>query len=160
MRSASITRATAETNISVEINLDGTGIYDCQTGVGFFDHMLDQLSRHSLIDLTLRAKGDLHIDDHHPQVDVLCRHAPDYRVNTDNLCRPRQLHLCSSSSKNKNRSSNLMRYHSRRSSRLSQLPPTTQMPQQSMQPVSNHLVVDRHQHTLHCHITIADQRPV
>ena len=64
MRSASITRETAETRIEVTVNLDGTGRYDNQTGVGFFDHMLDQLSRHSLIDLTVRAKGDLHIDDH------------------------------------------------------------------------------------------------
>ena len=65
MRKASITRTTAETDISVEINLDGTGIYDNQTGIGFFDHMLDQLSRHALIDMTVRCKGDLHIDDHH-----------------------------------------------------------------------------------------------
>jgi len=65
MRTAKVTRATAETDISVEINLDGTGTYDNQTGVGFFDHMLDQLARHSLIDMTIRAKGDLHIDDHH-----------------------------------------------------------------------------------------------
>ncbi len=65
MRQAKIHRKTAETDVSVAINLDGTGQYDCQTGVGFFDHMLDQLSRHALIDLTVRAKGDLHIDDHH-----------------------------------------------------------------------------------------------
>jgi imidazoleglycerol-phosphate dehydratase len=65
MRSATITRNTAETQISVTINLDGTGQYDNQTGVGFFDHMLDQLSRHSLIDMTIRAAGDYHIDDHH-----------------------------------------------------------------------------------------------
>ena len=65
MRKASVTRTTAETRIDVEINLDGTGIYDNRTGVGFFDHMLDQLSRHSLIDMTIRAKGDYHIDDHH-----------------------------------------------------------------------------------------------
>ncbi|SEK62079.1 imidazoleglycerol-phosphate dehydratase HisB [Pacificibacter marinus] len=70
MRTASITRDTAETKINVEINLDGTGIYDNQTGVGFFDHMLDQLSRHSLIDMTVRADGDLHIDDHHTVEDV------------------------------------------------------------------------------------------
>ena len=70
MRTASITRKTAETDISVEINLDGTGIYDNQTGVGFFDHMLDQLARHSLIDTTIRATGDLHIDDHHTVEDV------------------------------------------------------------------------------------------
>lgn len=70
MRKAEITRSTAETQISVAVNLDGTGVYDNQTGVGFFDHMLDQLSRHSLIDLTVRAKGDLHIDDHHTVEDV------------------------------------------------------------------------------------------
>jgi imidazoleglycerol-phosphate dehydratase len=70
MRTSTITRKTAETDISVEINLDGTGIYDNQTGVGFFDHMLDQLARHSLIDMTVRANGDLHIDDHHTVEDV------------------------------------------------------------------------------------------
>ena len=70
MRSATITRQTAETQISVTINLDGTGQYDNQTGVGFFDHMLDQLSRHSLIDMTIRAAGDYHIDDHHTVEDT------------------------------------------------------------------------------------------
>jgi len=70
MRQAQITRTTAETDISVEINLDGTGAYDNQTGVGFFDHMLDQLARHSLIDMTIRAKGDYHIDDHHTVEDT------------------------------------------------------------------------------------------
>ena len=70
MRSATITRQTAETEISVTVNLDGTGTYDNQTGVGFFDHMLDQLARHSLIDMTIRAKGDLHIDDHHTVEDT------------------------------------------------------------------------------------------
>ncbi|GGE02400.1 imidazoleglycerol-phosphate dehydratase [Gemmobacter megaterium] len=65
MREATITRTTAETEISVAVTLDGTGRYDMATGVGFFDHMLDQLARHSLIDITLRCKGDLHIDDHH-----------------------------------------------------------------------------------------------
>lgn len=70
MRTATITRATAETDINVEINLDGTGRYDNQTGVGFFDHMLDQLARHALIDMTVRAKGDLHIDDHHTVEDT------------------------------------------------------------------------------------------
>lgn len=65
MRSATITRKTAETEISVTLDLDGTGTYQNQTGVGFFDHMLDQLARHSLIDLKVSAKGDLHIDDHH-----------------------------------------------------------------------------------------------
>jgi imidazoleglycerol-phosphate dehydratase len=70
MRSASISRKTAETEITVELNLDGMGRYDNQTGVGFFDHMLDQLSRHSLIDMTIRATGDLHIDDHHTVEDT------------------------------------------------------------------------------------------
>ena len=70
MREATITRTTAETQIEVALNLDGTGVYDNQTGVGFFDHMLDQLSRHSLIDLTIRAKGDLHVDDHHTVEDT------------------------------------------------------------------------------------------
>lgn len=70
MRSATITRKTAETDITVEINLDGTGRYDNQTGVGFFDHMLDQLARHALIDMTVRCAGDLHIDDHHTVEDV------------------------------------------------------------------------------------------
>ena len=70
MRRATLNRTTAETDISVELNLDGTGIYDNQTGVGFFDHMLDQLSRHALIDMTVRCKGDLHIDDHHSVEDV------------------------------------------------------------------------------------------
>ncbi|TNE69045.1 MAG: imidazoleglycerol-phosphate dehydratase HisB [Rhodobacteraceae bacterium] len=70
MRKALISRKTAETEITVEIDLDGTGKYDNQTGVGFFDHMLDQLSRHSLIDMTVRAKGDYHIDDHHTVEDT------------------------------------------------------------------------------------------
>ncbi len=70
MRSAKVTRTTAETDITVDINLDGTGTYDNQTGVGFFDHMLDQLARHSLIDMAVRAKGDLHIDDHHTVEDT------------------------------------------------------------------------------------------
>jgi len=70
MRSATITRNTAETQISVTINLDGTGQYDNQTGVGFFDHMLDQLSRHSLIDMNICASGDYHIDDHHTVEDT------------------------------------------------------------------------------------------
>ena len=70
MRTATIRRETAETVITVEINLDGTGVYDNQTGVGFFDHMLDQLARHSLIDFKIHAKGDLHIDDHHTVEDT------------------------------------------------------------------------------------------
>ncbi|WP_428515613.1 imidazoleglycerol-phosphate dehydratase HisB [Roseovarius sp.] len=70
MRSANITRKTAETDISVTIDLDGTGTYDNRTGVGFFDHMLDQLARHALIDMEIRCEGDLHIDDHHTVEDV------------------------------------------------------------------------------------------
>ena len=65
MRRAEITRKTAETEISVALNLDGTGACTAATGVGFFDHMIDQLARHALIDITLTATGDLHIDDHH-----------------------------------------------------------------------------------------------
>jgi imidazoleglycerol-phosphate dehydratase len=70
MRRATITRDTSETQIEVELNLDGTGKYDNQTGIGFFDHMLDQLSRHSLIDMDITCKGDLHIDSHHSVEDV------------------------------------------------------------------------------------------
>lgn len=70
MRTASIARKTNETEISVSINLDGTGNHAMNTGVGFFDHMLDQLSRHSLIDMEITCKGDLHIDFHHTVEDV------------------------------------------------------------------------------------------
>ena len=70
MRRATITREPAAPAIEVTLHLDGTGRYDNQTGVGFFDHMLDQLARHSLIDMTVRAKGDLHIDDHHTVEDT------------------------------------------------------------------------------------------
>lgn len=69
MRTAEITRNTAETRIAVSVNLDGTGAYDVATGIGFLDHMLEQLSRHSLIDLTVRVEGDLHIDQHHTTED-------------------------------------------------------------------------------------------
>jgi imidazoleglycerol-phosphate dehydratase len=70
MRRADIARKTAETDISVTIDLDGTGTYRNETGVGFFDHMLDQLARHALIDMEVRATGDLHIDDHHTVEDT------------------------------------------------------------------------------------------
>jgi len=70
MRNASVERATKETSIAVAVELDGTGAYDVSTGIGFLDHMLEQLSRHSLIDLTVKAKGDLHIDFHHTTEDV------------------------------------------------------------------------------------------
>jgi imidazoleglycerol-phosphate dehydratase len=70
VRSAEVTRNTSETRISVKIALDGTGRYDVTTGVGFFDHMLEQLARHSLIDIEVQAHGDLHIDQHHTVEDV------------------------------------------------------------------------------------------
>ena len=70
MRQATVTRNTKETAIDVRLNLDGTGIYDVETGIGFLDHMLEQLSRHSLMDLYVRAKGDLHIDFHHTTEDT------------------------------------------------------------------------------------------
>ena len=70
MRKAKVERKTRETEISVSLNLDGTGAYDVATGIGFLDHMLEQLSRHSLIDLHVRAKGDLHIDYHHTTEDT------------------------------------------------------------------------------------------
>lgn len=70
MRTATIARQTSETRIDVTVNLDGTGTYAVSTGVGFFDHMLEQLSRHSLIDLTVRTQGDLHIDAHHTVEDT------------------------------------------------------------------------------------------
>lgn len=70
MRTAEIARKTNETEITVSLNLDGTGTHAMATGIGFFDHMLDQLARHSLIDMTVKAKGDLHIDFHHTAEDV------------------------------------------------------------------------------------------
>ncbi|WP_377292403.1 imidazoleglycerol-phosphate dehydratase HisB [Rhizobium sp. SG2393] len=69
-RTASIARRTNETDVAVSINIDGTGTSTIETGVGFFDHMLDQLSRHSLIDMEIRTKGDLHVDDHHTVEDT------------------------------------------------------------------------------------------
>ncbi len=70
MREASVTRTTRETGIEAAVDLDGAGRCDVSTGIGFLDHMLEQLSRHSLIDLTLRARGDLHIDFHHTTEDT------------------------------------------------------------------------------------------
>jgi imidazoleglycerol-phosphate dehydratase len=70
MRSATVERRTKETDIAVTVTLDGAGKADIATGVGFLDHMLDQLARHSLMDLTVRARGDLHIDQHHTTEDV------------------------------------------------------------------------------------------
>ena len=69
-RTSKISRKTKETEISVSVDLDGAGKFDVATGVGFFDHMVEQLSRHSLIDMVVKAKGDLHIDDHHTVEDV------------------------------------------------------------------------------------------
>lgn len=69
MRTASISRNTKETEIAVEVNLDGTGQYEISTGIGFLDHMIEQFSRHSLIDIKCRIKGDLHVDQHHTTED-------------------------------------------------------------------------------------------
>lgn len=70
MRTAKITRQTKETNIEVELNLDGTGIYKISTGIGFFDHMLELFSKHSLVDLSVKCDGDLRVDEHHTVEDV------------------------------------------------------------------------------------------
>jgi imidazoleglycerol-phosphate dehydratase len=70
MRTATLERATSETRVSVSVDLDGAGRYEVATGIGFLDHMLAQLARHSLLDLTVKAEGDLHIDSHHTTEDV------------------------------------------------------------------------------------------
>jgi imidazoleglycerol-phosphate dehydratase len=70
MRTATVERKTKETRVAATVNLDGDGTYDVATGIGFLDHMMEQLSRHSLIDLTLKAEGDLHIDFHHTTEDT------------------------------------------------------------------------------------------
>ena len=69
-RTATIDRRTKETNITATVNLDGTGAYDIATGVGFLDHMLEQLARHGLFDISLKADGDLHVDQHHTTEDA------------------------------------------------------------------------------------------
>lgn len=69
MRTAQNSRKTAETEIAVEVNLDGTGVYEVSTGIGFLDHMIEQFSRHSLIDVKLKVVGDLHVDQHHTTED-------------------------------------------------------------------------------------------
>lgn len=69
-RTANVSRKTKETDISVSVTLDGSGVADINTGIGFFDHMLEQLARHSLIDVSVRCDGDLHIDGHHSVEDV------------------------------------------------------------------------------------------
>jgi imidazoleglycerol-phosphate dehydratase len=69
MRTGRISRDTSETKILVEVNLDGTGAYEVSTGIGFLDHMVEQFSRHSLIDVTLKVAGDLHVDQHHTTED-------------------------------------------------------------------------------------------
>ena len=69
MRTGRIERNTAETKILVEVNLDGTGVYDISTGIGFLDHMVEQFSKHSLVDVTMKVDGDLHVDQHHTTED-------------------------------------------------------------------------------------------
>lgn len=70
MRCAQVNRKTRETDVTVSVDLDGTGISEISTGIGFFDHMLDQIARHGMIDLKVRAEGDLHVDGHHTVEDV------------------------------------------------------------------------------------------
>lgn len=96
MRKASIDRKTTETVISASVDLDGSGTYDVNSGVGFLDHMLEQLARHALIDITLNAKGDLHIDSHHTVED--CGIAIGQAVakalgDRKGICRYASLHL-------------------------------------------------------------------
>jgi len=95
-RQASIERSTKETKIKASVDLDGTGAYDIATGIGFLDHMLEQLARHSLIDITLKAKGDLHIDFHHTTEDcgiVLGQAVAKALGSKDGIVRFSSLHL-------------------------------------------------------------------
>lgn len=69
-RTASVTRATGETNVTIEINLDGSGEFDIRTGIGMLDHLLSHIAKHGLIDITIKASGDLHVDQHHTVEDV------------------------------------------------------------------------------------------
>lgn len=95
-RQATIERSTKETRIKASVDLDGTGAYDISTGVGFLDHMLEQLSRHSLIDITLKAKGDLHIDFHHTAEDcgiVLGQAVASALGNKQGITRYASVHL-------------------------------------------------------------------
>ncbi len=75
MRTATVQRTTKETDIAITVNLDGTGDYSVSTGIGFLDHMVEQLSRHSLIDIAMQVKGDLHIDQHHTVEDSARSHS-------------------------------------------------------------------------------------
>ena len=95
-RQAKISRKTNETEITVSVDLDGSGAYDVETGIGFLDHMLEQLTRHSLIDITLRAKGDLHIDDHHTTEDsgiALGQAIAKAMGDKQGICRYADVHL-------------------------------------------------------------------
>lgn len=96
MRTSSVERKTAETRVSVKVNLDGSGNSNIRTGVGFLDHMLEQLSRHSLIDLTLSADGDLHVDCHHTVEDcgiVIGQAVAKALGDRKGICRYASLHL-------------------------------------------------------------------
>ena len=86
MRTANYKRETKETSINVEINIDGTGSYNVKTGIGFLDHMLEQLSKHSLIDMNIKATGDTHIDYHHTTLIIGTDALLSYKINSDQCC--------------------------------------------------------------------------